>query len=125
MEDKEIVKLVEEKEMAKNAVSSTDRSDLSAMSTYRKQSKDNNKNNNESNNTLNKKLATKGKCGKCSEEMNLFIRFKSSGKLNKEPFKFCVKCHKAEQNKENSSVSTNFLESLSSFDRDRAGSNPW
>lgn len=124
MVDKEIVKLVEEKEMAKNAVTST--SDISALSTYRKQSKDNNnKNSNDSNNILSKKLSMKGKCGKCSDEMSLYIRFKSSGKLNKEPFKFCMKCHKAEQNKENSSVSTNFIDSMSAFDRDRADSNPW
>ena len=125
--DKDIVRVVEEKEMAKNAVSSTERSDLNAMSTYRKNNRDNknndNKNNDNRNNDVKKKLGMKGKCGKCSEEMNLYIQFKSSGKFNKEPFKHCMKCHKAEQNKENSSI--NFIDSMSSFDRDRADTNPW
>ena len=119
MLDKDIVKFVEEKEM----VSSTSRSDVNAMSNYRKQSKDED--------GAKKKLSMKGKSSKCSEEMNLYIRYRS-GKMNKEPFQNCIKCHKANQKTQGkggevaaSNVEgTSFIESISSFERGRSETNP-
>lgn len=118
--DKDIVKFVEEKEMAKNACKETSRADINAMSAYRKQSKDDTKH----------KLALKGKCNKCGKEFNLYMRYRS-GKVNKEPFPTCVECFRIEKDKpsnkgrviENSAL-TNFIESMSSYDRDRAESDP-
>lgn len=122
MLDKDIVKFVEEKEMAKNAVSATSRSDVNAMSNYRRQGKDDD--------GSKKKLTLKGKCATCSEDMNLYIRYRS-GKMNKEPFKCCIKCHKETQKTQNANkggeVATNnsdnptsFIDSLSSFERGRS-----
>lgn len=118
--DKDIVKFVEEKEMAKNACNETNRSDVSAVSTYRKQSKDEAK----------QKLALKSKCSKCGKEFNLYMRY-HSGKINKEPFPTCIECFRVERDKPKkgkvteSSAITNFIESMSSYDRDRAASDPY
>ena len=119
--DRDIVKFVEEKEMAKNACRETSRSDVNALSQYRKQSKDETK----------QKLALKGKCSKCGKEMNVYTRYRS-GKINKDPFPTCLECFRIERDKtsnkgkiiENSAVS-NFVESMSSYDRDRAESDPF
>ena len=118
-DDKGIVTFVEEKEMAKNACKATGRNEVSALSSYRKLSKD-------EPSSGNKKLAMKGKCAKCAEEINLYTRYRN-GKMNRDPFTCCLKCHRIERDKqqgkdkdsENSAVS-NFIESMSSYDRDRA-----
>ena len=53
------------------------------------------------------------------------------GKINKEPFLTCVECFRVERDKPSkgkvteSSAITNFIESMSSYDRDRAESDPY
>ena len=118
--DKDIVRFVEEKEMARNACHATGRSEINAMSQYRKHAKDDTKH----------KLALKGKCAKCGTEISLYTRYRS-GKINKDAFTNCLNCFRMERDKpdrkgnssENNVVSS-FIESLSSFHRDRAHTDP-
>ena len=80
--DKDIVKFVEEKEIARNALQMS--STNAGMSNYNKNRKGN------QSNDITKKLALRGKCQTCSKEIALYKQFSNSGKLNKEPFKTCV-----------------------------------
>ncbi len=117
--DKDIVLLVEEKEIARKACCAN-RSDVSALSAYQKMKKDvarkppaNNHNNSDESESKNK-LSLKGKCASCSKEMRLYIRYRS-GKMNKEAFNTCVDCFKAGKVKpkeSETSAMNNFLESL-------------
>ncbi len=117
--DKDIVLLVEEKEIARKACSAN-RSDVAALSAYRKMKKDvtkkqpaNNNNNNSEPESTNK-LSLKGRCASCSKEMSLYIRYRS-GKMNREAFNTCVDCFKAGKGKPKESETgamNNFLESL-------------
>ena len=114
--DKDIVKLVEEKEMARNACLETGRAELNAVSAYRKQSKEDTKQRDETKH----KLSLKGKCCKCGVEINLYTRYRS-GKMNKDAFVSCLECFRAERDKpEKKGGGTSFIESLSSFQRDRS-----
>ena len=94
--DKDIVLLVEEKEIARKACSAN-RSDLAALSAYRKMKKDVTKKppaNKSDESETTGKLSLKGKCAVCSKEMRLYIRYRS-GKLNKEAFNTCIDCWKS------------------------------
>ena len=92
--DKDIVALVEAKEMAMNAYNSTSTLGTTAgaagVSNYRKESKavvD------KIDQSLKAKLNLKGKCDKCKKDIALYRRF-PSGKINRTPFKLCIKCHR-------------------------------
>ena len=80
--DKDVVALVEAKEMALAAfsgkASSSNVSDNASL---------------QQDETLKTKLNSKGKCEKCKTEIKLFRRFQS-GNINKVAFKLCLKCHK-------------------------------
>ena len=126
--DKDIVQLVEEKEIAKNACG--DRSQISGITGYRKKLKQDSTessragnpedtNNANSNRT---KLSLKGKCAICKQEMSLYIKYRS-GKMNKDPFSTCVTCFKAKKappsSKESeTSVIASFIESLAVGEED-------
>ena len=105
------MQLVEEKEIARNAFCIS-RSNIGAMSSYRKYMNNVTK----ENTAATKKRSLKDKCLVCNQEINLYIQY-HSGKLNKDAFKTCVKCFKNEKGKksaaesENSAI-TNFIESL-------------
>ena len=43
--------------------------------------------------SLKEKLSLKGKCSKCNKPISLHTRY-NSGKINKQPYKMCKKCHK-------------------------------
>ena len=126
--DKDIVQFVEEKEMARNACLSTSRSEVSGVSQYRKQSREESKN--QPQNDTKQKLLLKGVCSKCGCEISLYTRYRS-GKMNKDPFSQCLKCFRIERDKpenktnesQNNAVSS-FIESLSSFNRARADTDP-
>ena len=119
--DKDIVRLVEEKEMAKKACQETSRAEINAVSAYRKQSKEDTKQKDETKH----KLSLKGKCCKCGTEINLYTRYRS-GKMNKDPFVSCLPCFRVERDKpEKKGGGTSFIESLSSFQRDRAETDPF
>lgn len=113
----EIVQLVEKKEIAWNACD-VNRSEFAAVTNYTRQKNQSARENNVPNDN-NKKLTLKGTCSKCRQPMNLFTRYRS-GKLNKQPFKFCQKCHKEEKSKINQDLNTenseivNFIENLNS-----------
>ena len=88
--DKDIVKFVEEKEIARNALASSGSANAlsgSNKSSYRKtippQAEAENK----------KKLALKGKCADCQKEIHLYKKY-ASGKLNKDAFKVCNGCYR-------------------------------
>ena len=88
--DKDIVKFVEEKEIARNALASSGSASAlsgSNKSSYRKaippQAEAENK----------KKLALKGKCADCQKEIHLYKKY-ASGKLNKDAFKVCNGCYR-------------------------------
>ena len=115
-DDKGIVKLVEEKEIARKACS-TNRGDVAALTAYRRAKKDppgKPPGHTSDESDTSKKLAMKGKCAICSKEMKLFMKYRS-GKMNKEAFTNCVDCHKAEKARASSEASamTNFIDSLS------------
>ena len=44
-------------------------------------------------NNAKKKLAMRGKCETCNVDISPYKQYKS-GRLNKEPFKTCISCHK-------------------------------
>ena len=96
--DRDIVQLVEEKEIARNACD-VNRIEVSAVTNYACQKNQQAKQHDVLSNDNNKELMLKGNCAKCRQQMNLFTRFQS-GKLNKQPFKYCQKCHKEEKSKE-------------------------
>ena len=120
LSSKEIVQVVEEKEIARNACS-VNGSDVGGVSAYRRQSNapPNNKNNSKDDSEVsnNKKLLLKGKCSKCSSDIQLYTRFRS-GKMNKEPFQTCVKCYKAaiKPNESEHAALTSYIESIVSFE---------
>ena len=94
--DKEVVKFVEEKEMALKAWSSSKGgSNVGGLSGYRKSKSGENE-------SAKKKLSLKGTCSKCSTEISLYTEF-FNGKLNRNPFKYCQSCFKLnkKQSKEN------------------------
>ena len=121
--DKDIVKFVEEKEMARNACQATSRMEINSLSGYRKKSRD------QTREDTNNKLSLKGKCQKCGVEIALYIRYRS-GKMNKDSFTHCLKCFRLERDKtdkkgsESQNSAFNFVESLSTFHRDRANTDP-
>ena len=91
-DDKEVVKLVEAKEIAFKAWSSANPSaSNNALSDYRKNKKG--KGVDEADQSIKAKLGLKGKCSKCSKEISLYKMYQS-GKINKTPFSKCQKCHK-------------------------------
>lgn len=77
MTDKEVVQIVEEKEIARNACAMS-RSSVGGVSSYRKQSKDDT-----GTVSNNKRLSLKGECSKCGAVIQLHTRCRS-GKINKE-----------------------------------------
>ena len=98
--DKEVVSLVEAKEIAYKAWNSANSSSSNnAFSNYKR----NSKLDNEVDQSIKKKLAQKGKCSKCSMEISLYKRYQS-GRMNKTPFSKCQKCHKSDTS--NNAVST-------------------
>ena len=102
--------------MARNACLETGRAELNAVSAYRKQSKEDMKHRDETKH----KLSLKGKCCKCGVEINLYTRYRS-GKMNKDAFVSCLECFRTERDKpEKKGGGTSFIESLSSFQRDRS-----
>ncbi len=117
----EIVQVVEEKEIARNACSVN--GSVSGVSAYRKQSNAHVKNSaghqskddSEMSNT--KKLSLKGKCSKCSSDIQLYTRFRS-GKMNKEPFQTCVKCYRTthKPNESEHNALTCYIESIASHE---------
>ena len=87
--DKDIVRFIEEKEIAKNAYSGN-LATAAGMSSYMKSNRNGDDENKYS---VKKKLAMKGKCSKCSSEIFLYTKYRS-GKLNNDPFQMCLKCFK-------------------------------
>ena len=111
--DREVVGFVEEKEIARNAVSGTT-SALAAMSGYRRQQRNLLS---ESANKLQtkadpkaldekKKLSQKGKCLVCKLEIALYRKFRN-GHINKEPFTMCQPCFKASKSVEAAGTAAN------------------
>ena len=123
--DKDIVKFVEEKEMARNACQATSRSEVNGLSGYRKKSRE------APREDTNNKLSLKGNCTKCGDEIALYVRYRS-GKMNKDPFTHCLKCFRLQRDKsekkgqgrESQNSALSFIESLSTFHRDRAETDP-
>ena len=83
----DLVGFIEGKETAKKAWANQS-IDVGSNSSYKKQ---NNKLPDEP--ELNKKLELKGSCANCSKQISLYKRG-YGGRLNKTPFKLCLKCHK-------------------------------
>ena len=97
--DKEILAFVEEKEIARNALSG---STNAATSGYRKRGSQQPLLEEKGGKRIEppkidseekRKLALKGKCRTCQADINLYTKFRS-GTLNKEAFSLCRKCHK-------------------------------
>ena len=91
--DKDIVKFVEEKEIARNALQTS--MSTASLSSYNKSRKVLDSN---ADSATKKKLAMRGTCGTCTTEISLYKQYRS-GKFNKDPFKLCLNCHKKANNK--------------------------
>ena len=84
--DKEVVRFVEEKEMALKAwASSKAGSQVGGLSGYRKSKN--------GDNDKARKLALKGNCITCKAQTALYTEY-ANGKLNKNPHKYCQSCFK-------------------------------
>jgi len=83
--DKDIIKFVEEKEIARNALQMT--TSTAALSSYSKIRKL------PDSSDTSKKLAMRAKCQKCNKEISPYKQY-TSGKMNKEPFAICAGCFK-------------------------------
>ena len=105
---KEVVAIVEEKEMARDAC--FDSSEVHGVSTYRQ----NRRNLPNRSNDIKAKLSQRGKCSQCGKEMNLYHKF-PSGKTNSKPFKLCQSCFKSGTNKRDAAASSSKTSALSSF----------
>jgi len=107
-DDKGVVAFVESKEVAQKALTGIQPSGAAAISTYKKTSKLDNDT---------PKLTLKGKCTKCSVEINLYKKY-PSGKFNKAAFKMCRQCHRgegAQSQSKNSCVGADTASSVDSF----------
>ena len=89
--DKDILRFVEEKEIARNACPVN--LSTASISSYNKS-----KRRPDTDPNLKKQLTMKGYYATCNIEINLFKTYRS-GKLNKEPFKTCAACFKENQQK--------------------------
>ena len=92
--DKDILKFVEEKEIAMNALKTT--MTAAAVSSYNKSRKVVDDNTESA--ATKKKLTMRGKCSVCSTVISLYKQYRS-GKLNKEPFQVCISCYKKDNAK--------------------------
>ena len=113
--DKEVVKFVEEKEMALKAWSgsSAKGSNVGGLSGYRRGKK------NDNDPAKKRLLAMKGKCSKCDAQISLYTEY-PNGKTNKNPYKFCQSCFKAKkveskEDDKNNSSSQSELSQVTSF----------
>ena len=95
--DKDIVKFVEEREIARNALQMT--SNINANSAYSKARKNGGSPASADDTMLSKKLSMKGKCSSCQIEINLYKKYRS-GKMNKDPFRQCLACYKKKPSKQ-------------------------
>ena len=86
--DKDIVKFVEEKEIARNALQTS--MSTAALSSYNKSRK---VLDTSADIATKKKLAMRSKCETCTVEISPYKQYRGE-KLNKDPFKTCVSCHK-------------------------------
>ena len=98
--DKDVVVLVEAKEMAIKAWNSAPVSGTAGLSSYRKDQKTNDA----GTDPLKAKLDMKGKCSVCSKEITLYRKF-TGGKINKQPYKMCSKCYNAARKSTNNGIS--------------------
>ena len=87
---KELVAIVEEKEVARDACFDTVGIAAGTSSYQRYKSS----RPTEAQDDLRTKLARKGKCEKCGSDFNLYTKF-ASGRINQKPFKFCASCFKS------------------------------
>jgi len=99
--DKEIVALVEAKEMALKAWNGASASGTAGLSNYRRGQKPNNA---PIDDPLREKLAMKAKCITCSKEISVYRKF-PSGRVNKQPYKMCAACFRSSQKSSSSSIS--------------------
>ena len=113
-----------------NSNNSSNNSNYSNNNNNNSNNNSNNSNSNNNNMNARQKLALKGTCSKCGSEINLYTRYRS-GKMNKDPFQTCIACFRIDRDSpkskgreiENSAVS-NFIESMSYYDRHRADTDP-
>ena len=110
--DKDIVRFVEEKEIARNAMqaSSSNANALSGhnKSAYRKMNPP------PAETEIKKKLAMKGKCSDCQKEISLYKKY-ASGKLNKDAFKVCTGCYRKTKKSESKTETNESTEASSVF----------
>ena len=95
--DLEVVAFIESKELARNAWVSSQSSaaaassNAAAISSYRRDK-------NHVDKSLDSKLAMRGKCMTCKNEISLYKKY-HSGSVNKTPFKLCQKCFRSQGQK--------------------------
>ena len=103
---KDIVAIVEEKEVASDACLDPLNGNAAGLSAYRNRSRQPDRSNK---GMLKAQLAMRGNCEQCTGDMALYTRF-SSGRLNAKPFKLCSSCFKASKGNRNKRDSDNAAE---------------
>ena len=86
--DKEVVKFVEEKEIARNAWAGK-ATGAAGISGFKKA----HRSTNDEATSIKSKLAQKGNCSKCGSQISLYKSYRS-GNMNRTPFHMCGKCHR-------------------------------
>jgi len=94
--DKDLVDIIEAKEIAMKAWNNTPVLGTAGISQYRRETKLDS-----TSDSLKVKLALMGKCGTCNKEISIYKKF-PSGKINKTPFKQCPKCWRDNSQSKNS-----------------------
>ena len=94
--DKDLVDIIEAKEIAMKAWNKTPVLGTAGISQYRRETKLDS-----TSDSLKVKLALMGKCGTCNKEISIYKKF-PSGKINKKPFKQCPKCWRDNSQSKNS-----------------------
>ena len=92
--DKELLKVVEEKELARNAMNHSSTANVAGVSAYHK-TKSQPAAKDPHSTDVDSKLNKTSKC-RCGDSFKLFKRY-SSGKTNKDAFKLCQKCYRKEK----------------------------
>ena len=110
---KDIVAIVEEKEVTRDACLDPINGNTASLSAYRNKSRQPDRS---KSSQIRAQLALRGNCEQCHGDMSLYTRF-PSGRLNSKPFKLCPTCFKASKGHKNKSNSeyaaeTNVLNSF-------------
>ena len=107
--DKQVITIVEEKEIAHKAWIGTP-AGASGISSFRKMTKTEDS----ADATIQKKLGMKGNCSKCKSQISIYKKYRSGG-MNRSPFKFCPECFNKQHAKQDDYKGNSESSAITSF----------